>query len=127
MEVQTLKQIWNDYVKQSGNDIYTNNYIYKSESKEAHYRERYWDFSYYILNPILKFGISPGSAVLGIGYELGRPVIPASYFFSQYFGMEISEEVISKVQEKVDKLKIINIKLLPRDGQNIPNRNVKVN
>jgi hypothetical protein len=34
MDVQTLKQIWNDYVKKSGDDIYTNNYIHKSESAE---------------------------------------------------------------------------------------------
>jgi len=127
MEVQTLKQIWNDYVKQSGDGIYTNNYIHKSESKEAHYREGYWDFSYYILNPVLKLGISPGSTVLEIGCGLGRLVIPASYYFSQCFGMDISEEVISKAQERVDKLKRSNIKLLPCDGQNIPLEDKSVN
>jgi len=35
MEVQTLKQIWNNNVKQSGDDIYTNNYIHKNKSKES--------------------------------------------------------------------------------------------
>ncbi len=127
MEVQTLKQIWNDFVKQSGDDIYTNRYIHKSESKEAHYREGYWAFSYYILNPVLKLGISPESTVLEIGCGLGRLVIPASYYFTKCFGIDISEEVIFKAQERVDKLKISNIKLLPCDGQNIPLEDKSVN
>lgn len=67
-------------VKQSGDGIDTNNY-YKSEGKEAHYRERYWDFSYYILNPVLKLGVSPESTVSKIGCGLGGLVIPASYDF----------------------------------------------
>jgi len=120
MDILALKKIWNDYVKQSGNDIYTNRYIQKSESKEDHYREGHWAFSYYILNPVLKLGISPESTALEIGCGLGRLVIPASYYFSQCFEIDISEEVISKAQERIDKLKISNIKLLPCDGQSIP-------
>jgi len=120
MDILALKKIWNGYVKQSGNDIYTNRYIHRSESKEDHYREGHWAFSYYILNPVLKLGISPDSTVLEIGCGLGRLILPASYYFNQCLGIDISEEVISKAQERVDKLKISNIKLLPCDGQNIP-------
>lgn len=36
MGYQTLKQIWNEHVRQPRNDIRTNNYIHKNKSKEAY-------------------------------------------------------------------------------------------
>lgn len=116
---QYLKDCWNRYVKESA-DIYTDNYIHKSADRTDHYRQGYWDFSYFILQPVIKLGVMPDDTVLEIGAGLGRLIIPASHFFARAIGIDISEEVLALAQQEVDAQRRDNVQLLPCDGTTIP-------
>lgn len=114
-----LKQYWNRVVAESPN-IYTDSYIHKSVDKADHYRQGYWDFAYYILNPVVKMGVSPKDMVLEIGVGLGRLIIPASFYFEQAIGVDISEQVLEMAQKEVDAQRRSNIRLIPCEGQSLP-------
>lgn len=114
-----LKQYWNRVVAESPN-IYTDSYIHKSVNKANHYGQGHWDFAYYILNPVVKLGVSPEDTILEIGVGLGRLIIPASFYFKQAIGVDISEEVLEMAQKEVNAQRRDNILLIPCDGQSLP-------
>jgi ubiquinone/menaquinone biosynthesis C-methylase UbiE len=72
------------------------------------------------LNPVVKLGVSPEDTVLEIGVGLGRLIIPASFYFKQAIGVDISEQVLEMARKEVDAQRRDNIRLIPCDGQSLP-------
>src|SRR5690349_21858960 len=67
--LRIVKEKWNSF--NSTDRLWETGYINRAESEQEHYREGIWDFSYYILQPVVKH-LAPTDAVLEIGVGLGR-------------------------------------------------------
>jgi SAM-dependent methyltransferase len=118
--LERTKQKWNRYILESGEDIYQKNYIYRSDSKEEHYRMGYWDFPYFIAMPLARMGFELPKKILEIGVGTGRLVSCASHMVENVCGIDISEEVIKKALIHMDDIRRSNVELKVNDGQTIP-------
>ncbi|MBM2832888.1 MAG: Methyltransferase type 11 [Candidatus Brocadiaceae bacterium] len=118
--LKQTKDTWNRYIYESGDTIYQQNYIYKSNSDVDHYRMGYWDFPYFIAMPLTKMGIELPNRALEIGVGTGRLAACASNMFEHVCGIDISEEVIKKASTYLNKIGCKNIELKVNDGQTIP-------
>ncbi len=118
--LKQTQKTWDRYISESGDDIYRKGYIYRSDSKDEHYRMGYWDFPYFIAMPLAKMGFGIPKNVLEIGVGTGRLAACALNMVDKFCGIDISEEVIKKAITHLNIIGGKNVELKVNDGQSIP-------
>jgi len=108
------KYLWNRWIASRGYHV-----VNDADTLDNHHLEGYWDFSYHILNPVIKY-VTPISVVLEIGCGFGRLTAAAARFFKRVCAIDISRVAVETCLEYLQENGISNVDVRECDGSTIP-------